>query len=145
MRLDLSDGDEIGVDMGPLIDCVFLLLIFFLVSTTMKKPEPEIPVNLPDSAISSVISTDRQVQTLTVDLQGNFFWGSSPIGQHELHQRIRQWGSESPNAPLRIRVDRDTPSRFLIQVMDLSMFEGLTNYSIHTRDREAEAIFRSAR
>ena len=39
MRLDMDDGDDIGVDMGPLIDCVFLLLIFFLVSTTMKKPE----------------------------------------------------------------------------------------------------------
>lgn len=137
MRLDLDDGDDITVDMGPLIDCVFLLLIFFLVSTTMKKPEQEIPVNLPDPAISAIPSAAMNVQLLVVDAEGNFYWGATPVGQQELRNQIKQWGETHPDSHLRIRVDRNTPSRFLVQVMDLCAYEGLTNYAIHTQDRGA--------
>lgn len=137
MRLDLDDGGDIALDMGPLIDCVFLLLIFFLVSTTMKKPEQEIPVELPDPAVSAVASAAMNVQILVVDAAGDFYWGATPVGQQELHDHIREWGETTPDNPLRIRVDRNAPSRFLVQVMDLCAYEGLTNYSIHTQDRGA--------
>lgn len=133
MRLNMDDGDDITVDMGPLIDCVFLLLIFFLVSTTMKKPEQEIPIELPEPAISAVSAPAVNVQNLVVDAQGTFYWGSTPIGQQELHTRIREWGENRPDAHLRIKVDRNTPSRFLVQVMDLCAYEQLTNFAIHTR------------
>ena len=137
MQLNLDDGDDIMVDMGPLIDCVFLLLIFFLVSTTMKKPEQEIPIDLPDPAISAVSSPTMNVQLLVVDALGDFYWGSTPIGQQELRNKIKEWGETSPEAHLRIRVDRNTPSRFLVQVMDLCAYEGLKNYAIHTQDGNA--------
>ncbi|WFB37081.1 biopolymer transporter ExbD [Kiritimatiellota bacterium B12222] len=137
MRLDLDDGDDITVDMGPLIDCVFLLLIFFLVSTTMKKPEQEIPIELPEPAISSIDSPAMQIQSVVVDAQGKFYWGATPIGQQELHNQIKQWGELSPDSHLRIRVDRNTPSRYLVQIMDLCAYEGLTNYAIHTQDKSA--------
>ncbi len=137
MRLNLDDGDDITVDMGPLIDCVFLLLIFFLVSTTMKKPEQEIPVDLPDPAISSISSAAMQVQNLVVDAQGKFYWGATPIGQQELHNQLKAWGETNPDGHLRIKVDRNTPSRFLVQVLDLCAYEGLTNYALHTQDKNA--------
>tara|TARA_R100000027_G_scaffold67263_1_gene65291 strand:- start:16554 stop:16976 length:423 start_codon:yes stop_codon:yes gene_type:complete len=137
MRLDLDDGDDIGVDMGPLIDCVFLLLIFFLVSTTMKKPEQEIQVELPDPAISAVSSSAMQVQNLGVDAMGNFYWGATPVGQQELHNKIRLWAETNPEGHLRIKVDRNAPSRFLIQVMDLCNYEGLKNYAIHTQSTDS--------
>ncbi|MDF3130138.1 biopolymer transporter ExbD [Kiritimatiellaeota bacterium B1221] len=137
MRLNLDDGDDITVDMGPLIDCVFLLLIFFLVSTTMKKPEQEIPVELPDPAISSISSAAMQVQNLVVDAQGKFYWGATPIGQQALHDQIRTWGETNPDGHLRIKVDRNAPSRFLVQILDLCAYEGLTNYALHTQDQTA--------
>ncbi len=140
MRLDLEDGDEVTVDMGPLIDCVFLLLIFFLVSTTMKKPDQEIPVALPDPAISAVSSPALKAQDLVVDAKGNFYWGSTPIGQQELHAQIKQWGETNPEGHLRIRVDRNAPARFLVQIMDLCTYEGLKNYAIHTQDGTAPRL-----
>ena len=139
MRMNLDDGDDVTLDMGPLIDCVFLLLIFFLVSTTMKKPEPEIPVELPEPALSAVERPSANVQNLVIDATGDFYWGSTPVGQQELHARIREWGENSPDARLRIKVDRNAPSRHLVQVMDLCAYEGLTNYAIHTQDRKAPA------
>lgn len=137
MRMNMDDGDDVNVDMGPLIDCVFLLLIFFLVSTTMKKPEKEIPLQLPGPAISAVERPSLQVQNLVIDAEGIFYWGDIPVGQQELHNRVREFGALTPHGRMRIRVDRHTDARFLVQVLDLVTFEGLTNYAIHTLDGSA--------
>ena len=51
MKVDLRDDEGIEVQMAPLIDCVFLLLIFFLVATTLKKINNELPLVLPLSLI----------------------------------------------------------------------------------------------
>ena len=48
MRLNYDDDDKVEVQMSPLIDCVFLLLIFFLVTTMMKKWEMQIPLTYND-------------------------------------------------------------------------------------------------
>jgi len=136
MRMNMDDGDDISVDMGPLIDCVFLLLIFFLVSTTMKKPEKEIPVELPGPAISAVERPSLQVQNLVIDAEGTFYWGDIPVGQQELHNKVREFGELTPDGRMRIKVDRNADSRFLVQVLDLVTYEGLTNYAIHTQDEK---------
>ena len=139
MRVGMDDDDDLAVDMGPLIDCVFLLLIFFLVSTTMKKPEQEIPVELPEPALSSVASPSVNIQVLAIDADGRFYWGTEPVGQQELTGKIREFAVEDPDAKLRIRVDRNASSRYLVQVLDLCAYEGLTNYALHTQDRNAPA------
>jgi len=136
MRLEINDDDDIGVDMGPLIDCVFLLLIFFLVSTTMKKPEKEIPVELPEPALSSIVAPSVNIQNLSIDAEGKFYWGKTPVGQQELHALIGEFGEADPDAKLRIRVDRNASSRHLVQVLDLCAYEGLTNYALHTQDQK---------
>ena len=138
MRLNIDDGSDIGVDMGPLIDCVFLLLIFFLVSTTMKKPEMEMPVDLPDPAISAQAQPAMNVTVLTIDREGSFYMKGVPIGQTELHRQIREIGQTAPETRLRIDVHREAPSRFLVQMLDLCSFEGLRNYRIHTRSPDVD-------
>ena len=140
MRLDMDDGGDIAVDMGPLIDCVFLLLIFFLVSTTMKKPEMEMPVELPDPAISAKPNTDMQPTIITIDRKGSFYMKGIPIGQSELHRRIKEFAKNNPKVHIRIDVDREAPSRFLVQLLDLCSFEGLKNYAFHTRSREMDRM-----
>lgn len=57
MRLNYDEDDKVEVQMSPLIDCVFLLLIFFLVTTMMKKWEMQIPLTLP--TMTSSLSTTR--------------------------------------------------------------------------------------
>jgi biopolymer transport protein ExbD len=58
MKINFEDDDKVEVPMSPLIDCVFLLLIFFLVTTMMKKWEKQIPLSLPPST-SSLSSVQR--------------------------------------------------------------------------------------
>jgi biopolymer transport protein ExbD len=57
MRLRYDEEDKVEIPMSPLIDCVFLLLIFFLVTTMMKKWEMQIPLSLP--SITSSLSAKR--------------------------------------------------------------------------------------
>jgi biopolymer transport protein ExbD len=138
MRLDMDDGNDITVDMGPLIDCVFLLLIFFLVSTTMKTPEYEMPVELPEPAISAQPDIDRAVTLVTIDNNGAFYMDGLPIGQSELHRRFSEFAETNPEMHIRIDVDKNAPSRNLVQVLDLCAFEGLKNYGLHTQSRALE-------
>jgi len=140
MRLNMDDGNDIAVDMGPLIDCVFLLLIFFLVSTTMKKPEYEMPVELPEPAISAQPDVDRDLTLVTIDSTGAFYIAGLPVGQSQLHSRLRELANISPDVHVRIDVDKNAPSRNLVQLLDLCAFEGLKNYSLHTQSRAMDSI-----
>lgn len=57
MRLPINFDEKVEIQMSPLIDCVFLLLIFFLVTTMMRKSEMQIPLSLP--TMTSSLSTTR--------------------------------------------------------------------------------------
>lgn len=68
MKINYEDDDKVEVPMSPLIDCVFLLLIFFLVTTMMKKWEKQIPLSLPPSTSSlSTVQSGEQPIVLSVD------------------------------------------------------------------------------
>ena len=74
MRLNYDDDDKVEVQMSPLIDCVFLLLIFFLVTTMMKKWEMQIPLTLP--TMTSSLSTTRagkEAVIIAVDEKKNVY------------------------------------------------------------------------
>lgn len=64
MRLPIDEEDKVEVPMSPLIDCVFLLLIFFLVTTMMKKSEMQIPLSLP--TMTSSLSTTKIVDNAAI-------------------------------------------------------------------------------
>ncbi|MCJ8328731.1 MAG: biopolymer transporter ExbD [Lentisphaeria bacterium] len=136
MRLNLDDNDEINVDMGPLLDCVFLLLIFFLVATILKKPEEELPINLPEPAVAAVKSDIAQAHVIGIGPDGTFYLDAIPVGQAEIHKKIISIAKRNKAAYVRFDVDQQAPSSYLIQVLDLCAFEGLTNYNIHTKTPE---------
>ena len=64
MRLPIDDDEKVDIPMSPLIDCVFLLLIFFLVTTMMKKWEMQIPLSLP--TMTSSLSTTKSGQNAVI-------------------------------------------------------------------------------
>lgn len=148
MKVQINDNDLFGIDMGPLIDCVFLLLIFFLVATTLKKPTKEeliapvaieeetpaeeLPIELPDPAVSSGPAQQNNPLILSIDQKGQFYLYNLPVNKNEIHQKIRQLALNNPNQHIRIDVDRHAASQDLIYVLDLCAYEGLKDYAIHT-------------
>ena len=74
MRIDFGGDDKPDVQMSPLIDCVFLLLIFFLVTTMMKRWEPQIPLSVPPmSASLAATRTSAESVILSVDASGRVY------------------------------------------------------------------------
>lgn len=74
MRIEFEEDDKVDVPMSPLIDCVFLLLIFFLVTTMMKKWEMQIPLSLPSmTSTLSRTQSGTEAEILSVDEKGRVF------------------------------------------------------------------------
>ena len=152
MRINLDDNHIIGIEMGPLIDCVFLLLIFFLVATTLKKPDEtqpqlqveeqvqeeiieEIDIDLPEPAISAGPGMETGSLVIAIDANGQFFLSGSSVGIKDMHSQLRKYSSADPTRHIRIDVDRHSDSQYLIQLLDLCAYEGLTNFGIHTQTK----------
>jgi len=134
----LHDDEDVGVDMSPLIDCVFLLLIFFLVATTLKKIEPEIRVDLPESAAAIETPQQDDLLIIAVDEVGrvHLSGGAGPAGNNELHDALRRHAQGEGERRVRLDVDRRAPFEHVVRVVEQCTFEGLTNVGFHTRKPE---------
>ena len=117
MRLSLfNNEDEPEVSMSPLIDCVFLLLIFFLVSTMTKVKNRDISVDLPTSESAIKLKPDDKQAIVGLDAEGNFYWDGQPCSTNF------------------IDMDKNTPFGRFVEVMDACQFYNLTNIGIRTYD-----------
>ncbi len=132
MRVDMDMDESIEVQMAPLIDCVFLLLIFFLVATTMRKIEPELPLELPtaSAAVSRHVVEDMLI--ISIDREGNHYLGGEPVAQSYLLETVREVANDNPERRIRIDADREAPMWAAVQVLDMLQFEGLNNVGIKT-------------
>ena len=125
------------VQMAPLIDCVFLLLIFFLLATTLKKIEKELPLELPWAAASLEVAEEPDLLIISIDKYGQKYIGAEPMGTRALHDYVKTAALKNPNQ--RVRVDGDENARYrdVLEVIELCRFEGLRDVGLHTR-KDAE-------
>jgi len=133
MRIRKQDDEVVEVQMAPLIDIVFLLLIFFLVATTMKKIEKELPLELPQSAAAIEQPQEEEMLILGVNKAGQKYLGSDPVGTETLHNRLREAAARDPRQRVRIDADRATPYENVVELIEFCQFEGLRNVGLHTR------------
>ncbi len=137
MRIKEIDEETPEVQMAPLIDCVFLLLIFFLVATTLKKIEKELPLDLPESAAAFKTPTTGETVVVSIDREGNLYLGSQPAGVGYLQQKFHEVAQEDPGRRIRIDGDQNAPFRSVVKVLDLCNFEGLRNVRIKSKSEPA--------
>lgn len=139
MRIDLGDDEQPEIGLIALIDCIFFLLMFFMVATSFKqkeehRKEKDLTVVLPKSA-ASLDRADAAPAPLVivVDKDGNISVGSTRTSTQALHDRLRQEAAANPARPIRIDGDGRTAYQDIVHVLDLCQFEGLTNIAMHTR------------
>lgn len=146
MRLDFKDEDEAEVPLSPLIDCVFLLLIFFLVTTMIKFKEKQIPVTLPDPTSSLSEKANSDVFIIGVDEDGNFYReaGSVTVEGQVRYEPVDDLAAflmelaatRDRSLPLQIAADRDTPFQTVIRALDLCQLQEFRNVEVKTRQRK---------
>lgn len=138
MNLRRSRSDEPDVNLTPLIDVVFILLLFFMVSTTFQR-ESEINVELPEASADPVEERDELLE-LVIDAQGHYFIGEEQVVNTELEtlkQAIQQFLGERSELPVVIRADRQTPYESVVRAMDATAQLGLVQMSLATSQPES--------
>ena len=137
MKIKRKPDEPFEIMLIPMIDCMLVIIIFFLVATTLKSHEKEIPMELPASSGAISVEQPPDIFIIAVDRTGqpylNVGAGMEPVDTERLHQRLREVAQVNPNIRVRIDGDRATPFEDIIQVLDLCEFEGLRNVGLHTR------------
>jgi biopolymer transport protein ExbD len=139
MRISLGEDEQPEIGLIALIDCIFFLLMFFMVATSFRqqvgeKLQKELPVVLPAAQMSLYRATaDAPALTIGVDKRGKLYIDGDSVSVQGLHDRLRQEAASNPNR--RIRIDGDEMARYqdIVHVLDLCQFEGFTKISMHTR------------
>nr|WP_315398937.1 biopolymer transporter ExbD [uncultured Duganella sp.] len=139
MRINLGEDEQPEIGLIALIDCIFFLLMFFMVATSFKQPptekrQKELPVTLPTSQLSLEIDEAAPAPlVIGVDKNGKLFLDGEPVSTQALHGRLKLEAARDPAR--RVRIDGDQLAKYqdIVHVLDLCQFERLTNISMHTR------------
>lgn len=122
-------ADDAGIDISPLIDCVFILLIFFIVTTTFVE-ETGVEVDKPQAASS--VKLEKTSILLAVTESGAVVYGGREIGIGGVRPLVSRMITKE-DIPVIVQVDRNVPSGVLVQVIDEVKLGGATKVSLATR------------
>ncbi|WFB36339.1 biopolymer transporter ExbD [Kiritimatiellota bacterium B12222] len=125
---------EAEVSLSPLIDAVFLLLIFFLVATMIKKEDKDIDIELPVSTSALKVKPDDRVVVIGIDATDGLYLDGTPTSLTELMLNLRELSATEPERRIRLDADRSTPFHRVVEVLDMLQFRGLFNVGIRTYD-----------
>lgn len=128
-RHTISIENQGGIDISPLIDVVFLLLIFFIVTTVFVK-ETGVEVSKPRAATSQDL--ERQAILIAVTSESRVWQGGREIGQDGVRAVVAALLEETPDTPVIIRADATTPTQATVKVIDSAKIAGATSVSLAT-------------
>ena len=153
MRIEFGGDDRPDVQMSPLIDCVFLLLIFFLVTTMMKKWELQIPLSVPSmSASPAATRTSAESVILSVDASGRVYHvtGHDAYTGETVFEPIPDpdaflaelRGREGTQARIDVAAFRDVPVGTVIRLFDCCQTHGFsrTRVRLGSKPHESAAL-----
>jgi len=118
-------GPDVTVEMTPMIDMVFLLLIFFLVATTFHQTEREMKIALPFAASAAPISSMLQEIIINVDENGKIILGGHTIEPKQLEARIAEAVKQNPEQKVTVRGDRSAAYATIVAVLDICKNAGI--------------------
>ncbi|UCC29930.1 MAG: biopolymer transporter ExbD [Phycisphaerales bacterium] len=115
----------ISIEMTPMIDMVFLLLIFFLVATTFHQTEREMQIALPVASSSAPISAILQELIVNVDVEGRIIVGGRRIDPDRLQSMVSEAVAVNPQQKVTVRGDRRTAYANIVTVLDICKGAGI--------------------
>lgn len=128
------------VDITPLIDVVFLMLIFFMVSTTFDK-QTQLKVDLPEAASTETSAAEEQRIDITIDAQGQFYVNERELVRHDaetLRRSLQTIADDRTDLPVIVSGDRNAPLQSMMTVLDVAAQLGLTRLSFVARQAEGD-------
>jgi biopolymer transport protein ExbD len=129
MRLPRRLDEEGGLVLTPLIDMVFLTLIFFMLNATLSL-NPAIQVDLPEAYTAQAVLEEEIV--VTISAAGEIFVGKSPVARERLSTELKKEMARLDSRRMILQADQNLPYRQLVEVMDLARLAGIDSVALVT-------------
>jgi len=123
--------EDLRVEITPLIDVVFLLLIFFTITTTFVTT-PGIRVKLPKAAASET-QLDEQDATVALTRDGGILFSHREVAMDDLAAELLRLATSNPDTLVIVQADEAVEHGRVVEVMDLAKRHGLNRLAIATR------------
>ncbi len=130
-------AEEPEVSLTPLIDVVFLLLIFFMVSTSFRD-EAELQIVLPETSAQPPLE-EPDALNIAIDAQGRFSVAGSPVEVADRAQLVKVLSeviTADADTPVVIRADAGTAHEFVVRTLDVLGELGVRHIAIATEPRQ---------
>ncbi|MGB7344686.1 MAG: biopolymer transporter ExbD [Pirellulaceae bacterium] len=125
----------VGANMTPMIDVVFLLIIFFLVSSHLARQENHLPLDLPTAATYGPLDPDRAPLTISVNKDAQLLVGGDVVDMPTLKSVLADlYNREGLQAAVRIRTDREVQYRYVEPILRETVAAGITDATIAVRE-----------
>ena len=124
-----------NLSLTPLIDVVFLLLIFFLVTSEFEEEERRLDIVLPTATSATPMTSKPREIVVDIDARGQVFLRGEPTGIDDLEQLLQTAVASNPtNQTVVIRADQSTAFQPVVSVMDVCNRTGVSDYSVTTKE-----------
>jgi len=123
MRFRKPEQEEIGLSIAPLIDIVFLLLIFFMVTSHFDVASG-VRIRLPKVA-KKIYNEETNKMTLVIDKSGQAYIRGKKIDMKTLKKKMQDFANEKGRVHLILHADKDVKHGKVVQIMDIAKMAGV--------------------
>ncbi len=125
-------SEGVSIELTPMIDMVFLLLIFFLIATTFHQTEREMKIALPDATAGGPISAALKELIVNVDAQGTIIVAGQELSSTGLSELIAGRVKVNPEQKVSVRGDREAAYAHIVTVLDICKSSGIAEPYLDT-------------
>ena len=136
MRFPASAKKKARIEIIPMIDTMFFLLVFFMIATLAMTLQRGMPVNLPTAA--SITDKVKEHVSLTLTEDGTLYFNKEPIPLIELQARLSAVLQGDPEPTVVINADKQISHGQVIEVMDHVRLSGISNMAIATEPKKKD-------
>jgi biopolymer transport protein ExbD len=133
MKIAVRKRRAPSIIIVSLVDILTILLIFFVVSTTFKRDQPEVQINLPDSKTSTKASSEQEHAVVSVSENDEVRLDGQVVSVDELETSVKNL-PPARRASLALQADKKSSFGTIIKVMDALKLAGVKNLPAFTRE-----------
>ena len=134
MNFRRKERETSQLDMTPLVDVVFNLLIFFMLSTTFVTT-PGIKINLPEASSKELKVQEKEVR-IALTKKGRIYLNRKLVTLDDVRKILKQKARINPKMLVIIQADEQVTHGKVVQIMDIAKSSGLNKLAIATRPRK---------
>jgi biopolymer transport protein ExbD len=137
MAVKFKQTSAVGaVNLTSLIDVVFLLLIFIMVTARFEKEDRQLKVALPSASEAKPLTEETSKVFVNIDERGQYVVDGAVLRTDEVEAKLLQKAADNPaNTEVIIRADARVAFEFVVAIMNVCNRAGISDYSVTTQDR----------